>query len=351
MSFNDFIKGNLREPVQEYPNSVLNAVHNPLVSVQISTYNHSPYIRECLEGVLMQNVDFPWEICIGEDESNDRTRDICIEYAEAYPDLIRLFLHKRVNNVYIDNKPSYKFQFIYTLSKCRGKYIALCEGDDYWIDKDKIVKQLKIFDRESKASLVFTKRLVEGSSDPMLKSNVVKEKDKILYYSTGDVLKGSTFYTQTILMRNLNGLADFISSNLDIHGDQAISFYCSIFGKIIQIPDITAVHRRTGFGISSQFSCGDRLKLSHKKSLTLNQKFSTENDINFKKRIARASALFCLEKIQYKEKWKYLKYYFSERCFSKKYFFLYLILFAFAKPAKKVFDEIVKYFKNLNLYT
>ena len=81
---------------QEYlgDNKAINAV-SPIVSVCVSTYQHVDFIRECLDGILMQVTDFPFEIVVGEDESTDGTRDICIDYARRFPDKIRLFLRER----------------------------------------------------------------------------------------------------------------------------------------------------------------------------------------------------------------------------------------------------------------
>jgi glycosyltransferase involved in cell wall biosynthesis len=97
------------------------------VSVCLLTYNHAPYIRQALDSVLMQQADFAFEVCLGEDESSDGTREICIEYAERYPDLIRLFLRNRQDVVYIDGKPTGRFNFVQTLKACSGKYVALID--------------------------------------------------------------------------------------------------------------------------------------------------------------------------------------------------------------------------------
>ena len=131
-----------KAPVEEYPNQVLEAVPEPVVSVQVSTYQHADFIRDCLDGILMQETDFPVEILIGEDESSDGTREICKAYADRHPDKIRLFLHRRENNIAIHGRPTGRFQSTYTRFKCRGTYIALCEGDDYWTDPLKLQKQV-----------------------------------------------------------------------------------------------------------------------------------------------------------------------------------------------------------------
>ena len=95
----------------------------PLVSVVTITYNHAPYIAKCIEGVLMQQVDFPIEFIIADDCSTDGTREICEAYAGKNPDLIHI-LPSEGNVGAVENEQR---AFI----TARGKYIATCEGDDY----------------------------------------------------------------------------------------------------------------------------------------------------------------------------------------------------------------------------
>lgn len=129
----------------------------PLVSVSCATYQHGPYIRQCIEGFLMQKTSFPIEIIIGEDGSSDETVEICKEYAEKYPDLIRLFLRDRSLSQYYDDEGKFggRFNGIWCRMSARGKYIALCEGDDYWIDPLKLQKQVDYMESHPKCSLCF----------------------------------------------------------------------------------------------------------------------------------------------------------------------------------------------------
>ena len=129
-------------PVVEFQNKVCK---NPLVTVLVLTYQHVSYISKCLDGILMQETNFDFEILVGEDESSDGTRDICIEYAKKYPDKIRLFLHSRENNIEIYDKLTAKFNSSYCHYSAKGKYLALCEGDDFWIDPLKLQKQVDFF--------------------------------------------------------------------------------------------------------------------------------------------------------------------------------------------------------------
>ena len=141
MKIRNFQRSYYDSSVKEYVNSVPKF---PMVSVCIQAYEHALYIDECIQSVLSQKIDFEIEILIGEDLSSDKTREICISYAKRYPKLIRLFLHDRSNNIKINNISTGRFNLLYNLASANGKYIALCDGDDYWKDEYKLKSQLKI---------------------------------------------------------------------------------------------------------------------------------------------------------------------------------------------------------------
>lgn len=113
-------------------------MNTPLVSICSITYNHAPYIRQCLDGFLMQKTNFKYEIIIHDDASTDGTTEIIKEYAEKYPDLITPIFQSE--NQYSKGVRGFYARFVYPLAK--GKYIALCEGDDYWTDPLKLQKQV-----------------------------------------------------------------------------------------------------------------------------------------------------------------------------------------------------------------
>jgi len=96
---------------------------------------------------LGQNTSYSFEILLGEDGSTDGSRDLCIEYAKKHPDKIRLFLHKRENNIQINGKNTGLFNSAYNIFSANGKYIAYCDGDDFWTDSKKLQKQVDFLER------------------------------------------------------------------------------------------------------------------------------------------------------------------------------------------------------------
>ena len=109
----------------------------PLVTIRCITYNHEPYIRQCLEGFVMQKTNFKFEAIVHDDASTDKTADIVREYAEKYPDIIKP-IYETENQYSKKNGSLTRIMNEHT----RGKYIALCEGDDYWTDPLKLQKQV-----------------------------------------------------------------------------------------------------------------------------------------------------------------------------------------------------------------
>lgn len=120
----------------------------PLVSVCCITYNHEPYIRDAIEGFLMQETDFPFEVIIHDDASTDRTAEIVREYAEKYPLIIRPIFQ-------MENQWSkgVKISAVFVWPKARGEYIALCEGDDFWTKKNKLQAQVNCLKEHSNCSI------------------------------------------------------------------------------------------------------------------------------------------------------------------------------------------------------
>ena len=129
---------NKKAEVFEYPNQVS---ENITVSVLVQTYNQSKTIAKCINSILNQKTSFNFEIIIGEDGSTDNTFEICEKFAKENPKKIRLLKHSRENAIYINDKPTARFNFLFNLTSSKGNYVAICEGDDFWNDSCKLQKQ------------------------------------------------------------------------------------------------------------------------------------------------------------------------------------------------------------------
>src|SRR5690554_1887156 len=120
---------------------------NIMVSVVMPTYNHEKYIRQAIEGVLMQISDFLFELIIVEDCSTDNTKNIALEYASQYPGKINVLTSEK--NLGITKN------YLRSVEGINGKYIAVCEGDDYWTDPLKLQKQVDFMEANPDCSMCF----------------------------------------------------------------------------------------------------------------------------------------------------------------------------------------------------
>lgn len=222
------------------------------VSVCCITYNHEKFVKKALDGFLMQDFN-DYEILVSDDFSTDRTQDILKAYQNKYPNKITLLLNKHNIGV-IPN-------FIQALMACKGKYVALCEGDDYWTDPLKLQKQVKILEENPGYSMVFSDRnIVNEKGEEVGKSNYTKE-----VYSLKDIINGFIPATQTIVFRNNKTLVNFFSFQQGIYsGDRFLSYFCAQFGNIYRLSEVTAAYRDSGSGVWSKYSAIEKLKLREK---------------------------------------------------------------------------------------
>ena len=129
------------------------------VSICCLAYNHEPYIRQCLDGFVMQKCNFTFEVLIHDDASKDKTASIIREYEAKYPDIIKP-IYQTVNQYSIGVSATKKHNF----PRSKGKYIAICEGDDYWTDPLKLQKQVDFLEANQNFSICWTKYLIKNES-------------------------------------------------------------------------------------------------------------------------------------------------------------------------------------------
>ena len=215
---------------------------NPLVSICCITYNHEPYIRDCLEGFVKQQTNFSFEIVISDDSSKDNTRAIIAEYKEKNPDLFRdVSLEK--------NKGSFA-NFRYVQDCARGKYIAICEGDDYWTDPYKLQKQVDILEADKTLMACCTNCSVVDNHSQTIHSirpgEVVKE-NKEGRYTLRDFFKDNHQYpTLSVVYRNSH-VEEVRSKHAHTTnaflGDWTLWICLLIYGDMYYLNEVTCAYR------------------------------------------------------------------------------------------------------------
>ena len=214
-----------------------NKTNKVLVSILCLTYNHEDYIRECIEGFLIQKTNFDFEVLIHDDASFDLTSSIIKEYEKNNPGIIKTIYQTK-------NKYSKNINLVeYNLSRAKGKYIALCEGDDYWTDPYKLQKQVDFLNNNLDYGLVYTK--------------VKTYHQSIARFSKNSWGGESTSFDQLIEVNHIPSLTVLLKTDLirdyfkEIKpetknwkmGDYPIWLYASLKSKIHFHDEVTGVYR------------------------------------------------------------------------------------------------------------
>ncbi len=213
----------------------------PLVSICCITYNHEPYIKDTLNGFLSQKTTFPFEIVISDDCSKDNTHKIITNYIRKYPDLFRDVSPSR-------NMGSFA-NFTYVQEQAKGKYIAFCEGDDYWTDPLKLQKQIDILEANDKLIACCTNHSTVDSHGHLLVSRNEKiVKDNIQgQYNLRDFFNDNHQYpTLTVVFRTDNKEAvleklKYVKNQF--LGDWILWICLLIYGDMYYLDEVTAAYR------------------------------------------------------------------------------------------------------------
>lgn len=167
-----------------------------LVTVCCTTYNHEKYVRDAIESFLMQETDFPFEIIIHDDASTDGTAEVILDYANRYPQLIRTIL--QTENQY-SKAGLINPRFVFPQAK--GKYLALCEGDDYWTDAKKLQKQVTFLENNTEYVITYSDCQPFDDNGPVDHDYGGARKD----LSATELKKATPIFTLTTCFRNVIG--------------------------------------------------------------------------------------------------------------------------------------------------
>lgn len=204
---------------------------NCMVSIWCLCYNHAEYIARTLDSFLEQETDFPFEIIISDDASTDGSADIIRSYAEKYPDIIRPML--LTENVYSTGKNMFATLFF---DKTRGKYVAVCEGDDYWTDKSKLQRQVDWLEANPDYSLCVHNTMLHYCGGAQEDRLLIKQGgDRDIGFAT--LLSGTSYsyHTSAILCRReiiCNPPDFYFVANANGFVDYAIALWCGLNGKV-----------------------------------------------------------------------------------------------------------------------
>ncbi len=217
---------------------------DPFISISCITYNHAKYIRDAIEGFLMQKTTFPIEILIHDDASTDNTANIIREYERHYPNLIKPIY--QTENQY--SKKTINIWANITFPRARGKYIALCEGDDYWTDPYKLQKQIDFLEANSDFAICFhkVKILKNGRLIKDYITHVPRDVTTI-----EDLVVTNFMHTPSVVFRNglIKDFPDWYRESPI--GDYPLHLLNAQYGKIKYINEVMAVYRIHKGGIYS----------------------------------------------------------------------------------------------------
>lgn len=214
---------------------------NVEISIIVLAYNHARFIEKALDSILMQEIDVPYEIIVHDDVSTDGTRDILKKYAKAYPDKIRLYLRKtKANRVTYASCQMHK--------KAKGKYIATLEGDDYWIDREKLKKQYCFLESNPQYIGVTHKDITVN-----INGDEIKDRSHMTYYNWKGVYTIEDYWyslkmpgqTATMMCKNIFKDKDIsiIYKGHDIIGDKSRYLVLLTEGNIYRMDDIMSARR------------------------------------------------------------------------------------------------------------
>ncbi|WAC11036.1 glycosyltransferase family 2 protein [Dyadobacter pollutisoli] len=237
------------------------------LSVCVPAFNHEKYIAQMLDGALMQQTDFPFEIVIGDDASTDSTPDIIRQYIARNPGRIRAFLHAENQGPKEPREFAGRNNVLQLLKACEGEYVAMCEGDDYWTDPLKLQKQVDFLDKNPDFAICHHNMLVtyeDGSPE-----HFFNPQDQKLISTIEDVLEDKWFMaTASWVYRNhflTNDFADWHAKAAA--GDWAVMIQLAAQGKIGYLPETMGVYRKHSAGLSNVHSQTNRNFLLNRKEM------------------------------------------------------------------------------------
>lgn len=217
-------------------------MNKPLVSISCLTYNHAPFIRRCLDGFMMQKTNFTFEVLIHDDASTDGTADIIREYEKKYPDVFKPIYEEE--NQYQKGRCG---TMVFNLPRAQGKYIALCEGDDYWTDPLKLQKQIDILEADESLVACFTDcMMVDKEGNLLQEKRPTVKRENAGRYNLREFLEDNKTCTLSLVFRDIHReelLRNHKKLNNKYLGDWQLYVCLLIYGDMYYLNQVTCAYR------------------------------------------------------------------------------------------------------------
>lgn len=266
---------------------------NSLLTIVINFYNHAKYVKNTIDSLLSQKTSFKFTILIHDDCSNDGTTDLLKHYYSLFPDKIELICQSE--NQY---KKGVNVWAKYQLPLVKTKYVALCDGDDYWVDSNKLQKQVDFLEKNQDFVICYH-RVYTINERMQMSEEELNYLNKPHIYTIEDLANGNFMHTPSVVFRNIQNLPKWYSE-IKV-GDYPLFMLAAATGKIYYMPDFMAVYRVHSGGIWSSINQKNRLVHWVEMLEYLIQEFSDSISVNtllrkqYSKHCSNLSVLFLEE--------------------------------------------------------
>lgn len=267
------------------------------VSIICNAYNHGKYIRDALNGFVMQKTDFRYEVLIHDDASTDDTAEIIREFEAKYPDIIKPIYQKEnqySKGVWITAE--------YQFSRVLGKYIAMCEGDDYWTDPDKLQKQYDAMEAHPETDICAHSSTLINASDGTV-AGTVHHSDKMTVIPTENVIDGGGAFVSTCSLFVRKEILTERRKFVDVCPlDYTYQISGSLKGGMLYLPDNMSAYRVSVPGSWTVSSNKDNRKyLGFLNELTAGLKqLDTDTDKKYHKNVHKQLMILLKARIHYR---------------------------------------------------
>ena len=268
------------------------------LTVYCFVYNHEKYLRSALEGFVSQKTDFRYEVIVHDDASTDGSAKIIREYAEKYPDIIKPVY--QTENQCSQGVPMF-LKFIYP--RLRGKYVAACEGDDYWCDEHKLQKQADFLDAHPEYSACAHNTMILRMKDNTKVPMFPDTEDKDITFE--DTVKGKSYHTSSLMYRyEYAGLRPEFFDKAKTFEDTPKAILLSLNGKIRFFHEIMSVYRHgTSGSWSSRSETSLRARVeSYTNYAEMLKSVNTYTNYRYKEFLERYIAIYEMNAASFRDK-------------------------------------------------